>query len=490
MPAPKPLLEEVELFRKQGGGRIRDSGQSGRKSGGKRFAILRTSKIKTMGNMKASLSHTFRERNTPNADPHKLPENSILIGSDHAQGVVDAWQERAPDKIRKNAVHGIEYLVTGSPDAMKEMTREEQDAYFADAVTWLEDKHGKENILSAIVHRDETTPHLTAMVIPLVDGKLNTKHFLGGRQKMREMQTNFAENVAETHYLERGIENSPATHQRVSRHYAAIQTTPEDQISLPERRRGGVLGIGTEKDDEWRQRASEAASEAVWQHRMVAQKFQEEAHSAKILREADALSVEYLTNELEAQKVKNAALTNALEQSRKETAQHQAKGKFLELSAERAGVTMKLESAGQEIRLERQQKEKERVAEVRRKFAAERLAELRATALDVASRVVNKQSLFHVFRGDQGMKRKFVDDISEQLGSARIKRLSEGHADALQQVTDDPKKQRAVAHAYFTLRGENNHAIANALDLDREATRKGREQYIDLGPGKSHGHSL
>lgn len=37
------------------------------------FAILRCAKIKTLGNMGASLQHTFRERDTPNADTRRTP---------------------------------------------------------------------------------------------------------------------------------------------------------------------------------------------------------------------------------------------------------------------------------------------------------------------------------------------------------------------------------------------------------------------------------
>ncbi len=49
------------------------------------------------------------------------------------------------------------------------MTRDEQDAYFRRALEWIEDRHGKENVLSAVIHRDEATPHMTVMTIPLDD---------------------------------------------------------------------------------------------------------------------------------------------------------------------------------------------------------------------------------------------------------------------------------------------------------------------------------
>lgn len=168
------------------------------------FAILRCAKIKTLGNMGASLQHTFRERDTPNADERRTPDNTVLVGGDTSQAVLDAWKERAPEKIRSNAVHGLEYFVGGSPEALKAMSRQEQDAYFSDALDWLKARHGAENVLSAVIHRDETTPHMTVMTIPLDErGKLNARAIVGSREKLSAMQTDFAERVGKVHGLDR-----------------------------------------------------------------------------------------------------------------------------------------------------------------------------------------------------------------------------------------------------------------------------------------------
>lgn len=247
-----------------GGGYVRPRISGGGDGGG--FVILRTSKIKTLGNMSGSLQHTFRERETPNADEHRRTQNQVVIGPDNSDDVIQAWKDAAPEKLRKNGVIGIEYLVTGSPEAMARMSRSEQDEYFAKAIHWLKTRHGTDNILSAVIHRDETTPHLTAMVMPKDSkGKMNARHFLGGRQKLREMQTDFAERVGKAHGLERGIEGSKARHQRVRSYYAALERPPEASVSLPERRTGGLLGRGGESDEEYRQRAIVAATEALRQ---------------------------------------------------------------------------------------------------------------------------------------------------------------------------------------------------------------------------------
>ncbi len=42
------------------------------------YAIIRHAKIKTLGNLAASAQHTFRERETPNADPKLTPNGPEL----------------------------------------------------------------------------------------------------------------------------------------------------------------------------------------------------------------------------------------------------------------------------------------------------------------------------------------------------------------------------------------------------------------------------
>lgn len=238
--------------------------QGGRPAGERRYAILRVGKIKTKGQLGAALSHNFRERHTPNADLDRLHENTVLKGPENGRDVIAAWEARAPEKIRKNAVHALEYFVGASPEKMAVMSRTQQDAYFRKALGWFEDRHGKDNVLSAVIHRDETTPHMQILVIPLdARGRLNARELVGGRATLSRMQTDFAHEVGISFGLERGRERSQATHQTIKEYYAHAQEPVEADFRLPERRKGHVLGVGRESDEEWRQRATEAAREAL-----------------------------------------------------------------------------------------------------------------------------------------------------------------------------------------------------------------------------------
>jgi len=187
------------------------------------FAILRIQKLKAGVAVRRSLKHAFREQQTPNADPRRLCENSHH-GAASVDEAMRRFHDRLPQKVRKNAVLVVEFLVTASPEVMAGKSRAEQDRYFDDALAWLRNKHGAENVVYAGVHRDEITPHLYAYVIPLdSQGKLNCRAFYGGADALRKMQTEFAERVGKRHGLDRGIEGSRARHTTVREFYAGIQ---------------------------------------------------------------------------------------------------------------------------------------------------------------------------------------------------------------------------------------------------------------------------
>lgn len=185
------------------------------------YAILRTAKLKSMGEIGGSLSHTFRTRDTPNADPQRSELNEHGHG-DTPEAIKAALAARLPEKRRSDAVLCVEYFIGASPEHFA--GGQDGSAYFADAVAWLKAKHGAENVVATAIHRDETSPHLVAYVVPLDDqGKLNAKSFLGGKAKLSAMQTDFADTVGRKHGLERGLEGSKATHTSIREYYGRVE---------------------------------------------------------------------------------------------------------------------------------------------------------------------------------------------------------------------------------------------------------------------------
>jgi len=196
------------------------------------FAILRTAKLKSFGNVGGSLSHTYRTRETTNADPDRADTNEHSHSS--PAEVMQALRDRLPDKYRKDAVIGLEYFVGASPQWFDGKTREQQDTYFHESIEWLQQRHGKENVVGWSIHRDETSPHLVAYVVPMSDrGTLSAKQWTGGAAALSKMQTEFAKNVGARNDLERGIEGSKAHHQTIKGFYAQIGQVGQQIIVSP-----------------------------------------------------------------------------------------------------------------------------------------------------------------------------------------------------------------------------------------------------------------
>jgi hypothetical protein len=194
------------------------------------YAIMRCKKLSSMGTVAAALRHCYRERDTPNADPQLTPQNEHLAASNTDQAM-GRLREMLPERRRKDAVLTVEYVMTASPDWWKQASPEQQAEFFARSKKWLADKYGADRIITASIHRDEKSPHLSAFVIPLTqDRRLSAKEFIGDRKKMSQDQSTFAAAVADLG-LHRGIEGSKARHTRLKAFYSAIEK-PEQHIEI------------------------------------------------------------------------------------------------------------------------------------------------------------------------------------------------------------------------------------------------------------------
>ena len=97
------------------------------------------------------LKHNFRTIDTPNADSKLTADNEHLSAVSVDDGM-RRYRDALPEKVRKNAVHAIDYMITTSQGA----TNEAKEATMREAYDWLAERHGKENIIMASKHRDET----------------------------------------------------------------------------------------------------------------------------------------------------------------------------------------------------------------------------------------------------------------------------------------------------------------------------------------------
>lgn len=186
------------------------------------YAIMRCKKLASKGSVASSLKHCFRDRDTPNADADRTPDN-IHLGASSTDEAMGKLREMLPAKHRKDAVLAVEYLMTASPEWWKQASHAKQQDFFKQSYDWLAKKYGSDRIIVATIHQDETSPHLSAFVVPLTkDGRLSAKEFIGGRSQMSSDQSTYADAVRHLG-LDRGLKGSKATHQTIRSYYAALR---------------------------------------------------------------------------------------------------------------------------------------------------------------------------------------------------------------------------------------------------------------------------
>ena len=71
------------------------------------YGIFRVEKLKKLSNLRGSLMHAFREQETPNADPTRLNENTLLTPDTFdVSSTLDKYERLKPTgKIRSDVVH-------------------------------------------------------------------------------------------------------------------------------------------------------------------------------------------------------------------------------------------------------------------------------------------------------------------------------------------------------------------------------------------------
>ncbi len=222
------------------------------------FAIMRTAKVKSVASMVNLEKHCTREKMPKNADQDKARMNRNLIQDELTLSERFAKITHGMN-IRKNAVLGIEVVMTYSPEAVKDA--QSLSAWVAENQKWLSGEFGEKNVLRLWLHMDESTPHLHAFVVPIDErGKLNCRAYLGGASKLSALQDRYAE-AMKPHCLERGIRGSKAHHKTVKEFYRAIENAKS--IALPEpgqRTEKAFLGekVVPETAAEYYQRANDA----------------------------------------------------------------------------------------------------------------------------------------------------------------------------------------------------------------------------------------
>jgi hypothetical protein len=201
------------------------------------YAILGISKQKG-GSVGAAGRHIDRTRETPNADPERAHLNRVLIGDPERnvrELVTEAIDARG-GKPRRDSVEAIEFMLQASPEWFMEddpaKFQKRVDRFVEQAIKFLEDPQSGGECVKAVLHMDERTPHIHAHKVPFdPDGRLNARHYLGGREKMAAMHDLYADYMKPLG-LERGKRKSRATHQRLKEFYTSIDREVDFNVEI------------------------------------------------------------------------------------------------------------------------------------------------------------------------------------------------------------------------------------------------------------------
>lgn len=144
------------------------------------YAILRFEKHKGTP-ARALESHHERQKekyaSNPDIDTSRSKYNFHIVKPEgRYYHFIQKRIEEAGCRTRKDSTKFVDTLITASPEFFKGKSPKTVQAFFQRAGDFLIDRVGRENIISAVVHMDEKTPHLhltlpcTAQVQPKSQG--------------------------------------------------------------------------------------------------------------------------------------------------------------------------------------------------------------------------------------------------------------------------------------------------------------------------------
>lgn len=214
------------------------------------FVVLHIDKAS--GNDAGMTAHIERTIDPANADKERSHLNRKLI--EFPEGVENrtrAIQYRLDTagltrKIGTNQVRALRIMLSGTPEDMQRIEAAGKlSEWCEDNLAWLRKTYGADNVVSAVLHMDEKTPHIHATVVPIVTGerrKAQAKPTESGkkqyrkkkaeaprlcaddvmtREKLKSFQDTYAEAMAK-YGLIRGVDGSEAKHTTNQEYYREL----------------------------------------------------------------------------------------------------------------------------------------------------------------------------------------------------------------------------------------------------------------------------
>ena len=175
--------------------------------------VLHMSKFKKDA-IRGIQSHNRREREShsnPDIDYSRSAGNYDLHES-ASDNYAQAIQNRIDDllmikAVRKDAVHLCGLIVSSDKSFFTRIGKDETRRFFEEAAAYLTDFVGKENVISAMVHMDEKTPHMHFLHVPVTqDGRLSANSIYT-RASLKKLQTELPGYLQSRGFdIQRGVE--------------------------------------------------------------------------------------------------------------------------------------------------------------------------------------------------------------------------------------------------------------------------------------------
>lgn len=123
-------------------------------------------------------------RGNENIKPANTVLNYNLAYDDQPQRQLDFLHQRLNEiKVhnRKDVNVMVDWVVT-LPQSLNNKGFDDEERFFKEAYKFLNDRYGKENVISAYVHMDETTPHMHYAFVPVVQDKKHGSYKLSAKE--------------------------------------------------------------------------------------------------------------------------------------------------------------------------------------------------------------------------------------------------------------------------------------------------------------------
>lgn len=169
--------------------------------------LLRLGTIKGKSGVLEALKHNKRtlqaERGaSANIDAASTSLNYCLTANDTPQNIANhAYAQMAYAGIvqpRKNGVMAVEVIFSLPIDRHRQDTK----PFFVDCLAWVK-LHLAGELLSFDIHLDESAPHAHAVILPLIDGKMQGNWLMGNTGNLNRLRNLFHNEVARNYGLSR-----------------------------------------------------------------------------------------------------------------------------------------------------------------------------------------------------------------------------------------------------------------------------------------------